>query len=68
MLFNSINFIYFFVIVTTLYYALPHKWRWLALLIASCIFYMYFIPVYILILFVTIIIDYCAGILIEKYN
>lgn len=36
------------------------------LLIASCIFYMTFIPVYILILFVTIIIDYFAGIWIEQ--
>jgi alginate O-acetyltransferase complex protein AlgI len=36
------------------------------LLAASCIFYMYFIPVYILILFVTIGIDYVMGILIEK--
>ena len=32
---------------------------------ASCIFYMYFIPIYILILFVTIIVDYIAGIMIE---
>lgn len=35
------------------------------LLVASCYFYMYFIPVYILILFVTILIDYGAGILLE---
>lgn len=35
------------------------------LLTASCIFYMYFIPVYILILFGTIIIDYIAGIFLE---
>jgi hypothetical protein len=32
-------------------------------LIASCIFYMAFIPAYILILFVAITIDYVAGIL-----
>lgn len=36
------------------------------LLAASCIFYMFFIPKYILILFLTIIVDYFAGILIEK--
>ena len=36
------------------------------LLAASCYFYMAFIPVYILILFVTITIDYFAGIQIEK--
>jgi len=36
------------------------------LLTASCVFYMAFIPVYILILVITIIIDYLAGIYIEK--
>lgn len=33
---------------------------------ASCFFYMFFKPIYILILFFTIIIDYFAGIFIEK--
>nr|WP_295866621.1 MBOAT family O-acyltransferase [uncultured Chitinophaga sp.] len=33
---------------------------------ASCIFYAAFVPVYILILFLTIIIDYVAGLMIEK--
>jgi alginate O-acetyltransferase complex protein AlgI len=56
----------FFPIVTLLYYLIPHQYRWLHLLVASCVFYMFFIPVYILILFFTIIIDYYAGILIEK--
>jgi alginate O-acetyltransferase complex protein AlgI len=36
------------------------------LLAASCFFYMSFIPIYILILIVTIVIDYLAGIYIEK--
>jgi len=67
MLFNSIEFLIFFPIVTLLYFILPHKFRWAMLLMASCIFYMYFIPKYILILFLTIIIDYVAGIYIEKY-
>ena len=66
MLFNSIQFLLFFVVVTTIYFALPHRWRWLHLLIASCVFYAYFIPIYILILFFTIIIDYIAGIMIEN--
>lgn len=66
MLFNSFEFLVFFPIVTFLFFALPHKYRWFHLLVASCIFYMYFIPIYILILFATIIIDYFAGIMIEK--
>lgn len=66
MLFNSFEFLLFFPIVTLLYFLLPHQWRWLHLLIASCIFYMALIPVYILILIFTIIIDYFAGIIIER--
>ncbi|MEO6940422.1 MAG: MBOAT family O-acyltransferase [Candidatus Kapaibacterium sp.] len=66
MLFNSIEFLIFFPIVTFLYFVLPHKMRWFLLLAASCGFYMAFIPIYILILFFTIIIDYAAGIIIEN--
>ena len=68
MLFNSIEFLIFFPIVTLLFYLMPHKWRWLMLLAASCFFYMWFIPKYILILLITILIDYSAGILIEKWK
>ena len=66
MLFNSIQFILFFVVVTILYFDLPHRFRWLLLLIASCYFYMVFKPVYIAILGFTIVVDYFAGILIEQ--
>src|SRR2546421_12622432 len=66
MLFNSPEFLIFFPVVTLLYFLLPHKFRWLHLLIASCIFYMAFIPVYILILIFTIVIDYFAGLAIER--
>lgn len=66
MLFNSIEFLLFFLIVTPVYYLLPHQFRWFHILAASCIFYMAFVPVYILILFGTIVIDYFAGILIEN--
>ena len=65
MLFNSFEFLIFFPVVTLIFFLLPQKLRWLHLLIASCIFYMFFIPVYIFILFFTIIIDYIAGIVIE---
>lgn len=66
MLFNSLQFLIFFPTVTLLYFLLPHKFRWILLLFASCIFYSAFIPIYILILFFTIIVDYYAGIMIEK--
>lgn len=66
MLFNSFHFVFFFIIVTPLYFLLPHKFRWMLLLGASCYFYMAFIPVYILILGFTIVIDYFAGIFLEE--
>jgi D-alanyl-lipoteichoic acid acyltransferase DltB (MBOAT superfamily) len=66
MLFNSFTFLIFFPVVATMYFVLPQRWRWAWLLAASCYFYMAFIPVYILILFFTIAIDYVAGILIEN--
>ena len=66
MLFNSLEFLVSFVIITILYFLLPHKYRWFLLLLYSCHFYMAFVPVYILILGFTIIIDYIAGILLEN--
>lgn len=72
MLFNSLSFLIFFPIVTALYFfvAPPSKsklgQRWAVLLISSCLFYMWFIPQYILILALTIIVDFVAGIYIEK--
>ena len=66
MLFNSVQFVFFFPVVTVLYFLLPHKFRAVFLLAASCIFYMAFIPAYILILLLVIVIDYIAGICIER--
>ncbi|TAF96271.1 MAG: MBOAT family protein [Cytophagia bacterium] len=66
MLFNSIQFLFFFVVVTLAYYRLGWNGRWLLLLLASCYFYLVFKPVFILILFLTIVIDYVAGIWIEQ--
>lgn len=68
MQFNSIAFILFFPIVTILYYLIPHKYRWILLLAASCFFYMWFIPKYIFILLATISIDYAAGRLMEYWE
>ena len=66
MLFNSLQFLFFFIVVTILYYALPYRWRWKMLLVASCVFYMAFIPAYIFILLTTILIDYYMGIVIAR--
>jgi D-alanyl-lipoteichoic acid acyltransferase DltB (MBOAT superfamily) len=66
MLFNSLEFAIFFPVVVALHFLLPQRFRTPLLLVASCTFYMAFIPAYILILTVTIVIDYTAGIFLEK--
>ncbi len=66
MLFNSLHFLAFFSVVTPLYFLLPHRSRAPLLLISSCYFYMVFVPVYILILGFTILIDYGAGLLLGQ--
>jgi alginate O-acetyltransferase complex protein AlgI len=66
MLFNSFQFLVFFIVVTIGYFMLPFKHRAWFLLAASCYFYMFFVPIYILILAFTIGVDYVAGIYIEN--
>lgn len=66
MLFNSLQFLLFFGVVTLAYFLLSWRGRWVLLLAASCYFYMVFKPEYVLILAVTIVVDYVAGIWIEQ--
>lgn len=66
MLFNSLQFLIFLPLVVVLYYALPFRFRWVLIFVASCYFYMAFVPKYILILFLIILIDYALGIVIER--
>lgn len=66
MVFTSLEFLAFFPVVTLLYFVLPHRHRWWMLLAASAVFYMAFIPVYILILLFTIVIDYIAALAIHR--
>lgn len=66
MLFNSLHFLFFLPVVVALYYLLPHKFRWVLIFLASCYFYMAFVPKYILILFLIILIDYFSALAIEE--
>ncbi|MFP5042962.1 MBOAT family O-acyltransferase [Parasediminibacterium sp. JCM 36343] len=66
MIFNSVVFVLFYLIVTALYFILPYRFRWMLLLAASCYFYITFVPIYIVILGFTIVVDYYAGLFIEK--
>ena len=66
MLFNSLQFIIFFAAVTGIYYVLPHKARWVMLLIASCIFYMAWRPELIVLILFSSLLNYTAALGIEK--
>lgn len=61
MLFNSLHYLIFLPVVAALYFALPHKWRWLLLLVASYYFYMCWKPEYIVLLLISTGIAYAAG-------
>jgi D-alanyl-lipoteichoic acid acyltransferase DltB (MBOAT superfamily) len=69
MLFNSIEFMLFFPVVTALYFLLKSTGaRTALLLVASSFFYAVFIPQFLLILLFVIGVDYAAGLLIDRFS
>ncbi|MBD5522937.1 MAG: MBOAT family protein [Lachnospiraceae bacterium] len=66
MLFNSMSFGIFIVIVFILYYLVPHKYRWCFLLVASYIFYMNLHIGYGLLLFASTALTYALAGLLEQ--
>lgn len=69
MVFSSLTFLFLYLPLTLLAYFLsPLKWRNCILLLVSLLFYGWGEPVYIVIMFVSIGIDYTHGLLVEKYR
>ena len=66
MLFNSIDFLIFLPIVLVIYYIIPMKYKHIWLLISSYYFYMCWNAKYVLLIFVSTVITYLSGILIDK--
>ena len=66
MLFNSIDFLLFFPLVTLIYFLIPHKIRYIWLLLASYYFYMCWNPKYALLMLTSTLITYASGLLIAK--
>lgn len=66
MLFNSGIFILFLIAVVVLFYLLPHKFRWVLLLVASYVFYMTWQPAYSILIAFTTVISYVLGNAIAK--
>lgn len=69
MVFSSLFFIFMYLpIVLGIYYITPLKYRNVFLLLANLIFYGFGEPVYILIMVLSIFVDYTHGLLVEKYR
>ncbi|MBD5132157.1 MAG: MBOAT family protein [Clostridiales bacterium] len=68
MSFNSVSFLIFLPVVVILYWVLPHRFRWIMLLVASYLFYMSWNPWLIFLIVFTTAVSYVAGLLIEKYD
>ena len=66
MLFNSFSFLAFFAVLVAVYYALPHKFRWLLLQAASIYFYSTFNVGYVLLLIGAALMAYLAGLAIGR--
>lgn len=66
MLFNSLAFAIFMPIVFLIYWALPHRFRWMALLAANCYFYLSWEPRYILVILFTTAVSYFCALLLER--
>ncbi|MHC2990865.1 alginate O-acetyltransferase [Pontibacter sp. HJ8] len=67
MLFNSFEFLIFFPTVVGLFFLLPHRFRWVLLLIASYTFYMFWRVDYAIILVISTLIDYVCSLMMDRY-
>lgn len=69
MIFSSLTFLFAYLPLTlAVYFLAPLRWRNLVLLLVSLFFYGWGEPVYILIMFLSIVIDYSHGLLVAKYR
>ena len=68
MVFSSIPFLFFFFpLFLTFYFVSPKKFKNFILLVFSLIFYAWGEPIYIFLMVLSSIVDYCNGLLISKY-
>lgn len=67
MLFSSVTFLFVFLPITmALYYIVPQKFRNVVMLIASLIFYAWGEPIYIVLMLLSIVLNYICGLDIEE--
>src|SRR5215475_5227406 len=68
MLFNTVQFFLFFVVVLALFYTLPRPARKYLLLAASYFFYMSWNPVFVFLLLTLTVTDYVSALLMERFS
>lgn len=66
MLFNSLSFAVFLPVVFAIYWLLPHKYRWLVLLVSSYYFYMSWNVTYVVLIAFTTFVSYSTALMIGK--
>lgn len=66
MLFNSVEFLVFLPLVVALYFATPHRFRWVLLLGASYYFYAAWKAEYLVLIIASTLVDYWAGLQMAK--
>lgn len=66
MLFNSFNFLVFFILVSVFYFVIPHKVRWILLLASSYYFYMCWKPELIILIVFSTFMNYIVSLMIYR--
>ena len=67
MVFSSLLFLFWFIpIFFAVYYVVPVKWRNVVLFAGSIIFYAWGEPKFLILIFISIIVNYIAGVLMDK--
>jgi alginate O-acetyltransferase complex protein AlgI len=69
MIFNSLTYLLFLAIVVMSYWLLPHKFRIGLIFVSSCVFYGFWRPEFLLLIFISASIDYLAALkMIDAQN
>ena len=66
MLFNSFEFLIFYIVVVAVFFTLPHRHRWILLLAASYYFYMSWKAEYVVLIMAATLINYGVGLGLER--
>ncbi len=66
MLFNTISYIIFLPVVVVILFLIPGRYQWLWLLVCSIFFYYTLLPVFLVLYFILVLLNYYLGIAIEQ--